>query len=115
MINIDLRKENPVDVVNRTLAIESLVKYYPIDIVEEIDPRVVHGWTELDENDQDVPVKQINLAYCLFGLPTIEFHHLMEKLAKKVLKEEILPTDGTVIDDEALDRGKAIRDMIMRP
>lgn len=94
MINVDLRKESPQNNVNRILAIESLVKYYAIDLVEEIDPRVVHSWIEINpEDDQEIEVKQINLAYVLFGMPTPELRYLMEKLNKKVLKEDIVPIE----------------------
>lgn len=95
MINVDLRRESPQDNVNRILAIESLVKYYPINVVEEVDPRVIHSWTELNDKDEEVLVKQIDLAYVLFGLPTVEFRHLMQKLEKKVLKDEIPPIEQT--------------------
>lgn len=100
MININLRREEPMANVNRILAIESLVKYYPIDIVEEVDSRVIHSWIELNDKEEEIEVKQINLAYVLFGLPTAELHHLMVKLEKKVLKEDVLPVpEESVLSD----------------
>lgn len=93
-MTIDLRKEQPVDNVNRILAIESLVKYYDISIVEKIDPRVIHSWTELDDKDQESEVKQIDLAYVLFGMPTAELRHLMNRLSQHVFQEKILPVDN---------------------
>lgn len=113
MVNIDLRKEPPIDNVNRILAVESLVKYYPIDVVQEVEPRVIHSWIELDENNQEKEIKQIDLAFCLFGFPTAELRYLMEKLEKKVLKENIVPQEiGTEIDKEKKE-AEAVRNMIM--
>jgi hypothetical protein len=93
-MTIDLRKEEPMNNVNRILAIESLVKYYDINIVEQIDPRVIHSWTELDDKDQETEVKQIDLAYVLFGLPTVELRHLMTKLSQHAFENKILPVDN---------------------
>lgn len=83
MINIDLRRESPHDNVNRILALESLVKYYPLSVVEEIDPRCVQEWIEEIEG-KDVTLKQIDLAFIIFGLPTPELRHLMGKIEKRM-------------------------------
>lgn len=84
MINIDLRRESPQNNVNRILALESLIKYYPLSVIEEIDKRVVLEWVEEDSNGVDVPMKQIDMAFVLFGLPTPELKHLMEKIEKRM-------------------------------
>lgn len=132
MINLNLRRENPQDNVNRILAIESIIKYYPIDIVEELEPRAILAWTEIEE-DQEVPMKQIDIAFLMFGLPTPELRHLMTKLIERVKKDEIPPRPeetgievDTLSDDEKAerlriiqqgeaDKGAVVRQMIMKP
>lgn len=83
MINIDLRRESPQDNVNRILALESLVKYYPLSVVEEIDKRCVQEWIEEVEG-QDVTMKQIDMGFIVFGLPTPELKHLMHKVEQRM-------------------------------
>lgn len=93
-INIDLRKESPQDNVNRILALESIVKYYPLEVVEEVEPRAILSWDEVGDDGVDIPMKQIDMGFILFGLPTPELRHLMVKLNKKVLKEDIVPQEN---------------------
>lgn len=90
MININLRRESPQDNVNRILALESLIKYYPLSVVEEIDKRCIQEWIEEHEG-QDVTFKQIDMAFIIFGLPTPELKHLMKKVEERmqtILKEQ---------------------------
>lgn len=108
MINIDLRKESPQDNVNRILALESLIKYYPVSVVEEVDPRCIQEWIE-EINGEDVTLKQIDLAFIIFGLPTPELRYLMEKMEKKmksILEEQKKKLSPEQL--EAFNRGETI-------
>lgn len=113
-INIDLRKESPQDNVNRILALESIVKYYPIEVVEEVEPRAILSWDEVGEDGVDVPMKQIDMGFILFGLPTPELRHLMVKLNKKVLKEEIVPQDNNPLENSIPEVKLSNREKIQR-
>lgn len=108
MINIDLRKESPQDNVNRILAVESLVKYYPLSVIEKVDKRCLQYWSEVDENNKDIPMKQIDMGFILFGLPTPELRYLMKKLEDYVLANQIVPQENDPISTDSIPEVKKL-------